>query len=262
MLVRKDLNAIWNRKGIRALLMMMPVVLVVILPLIYFVAISLMPAVETSQPPEAIRALLPEESASHGYRQLWMDAFTTLLCPLLFLCVPIVCAVASASCAFVSEREKGTLETLFLSSMDAKSVFNAKITACTLISIVISLIAFVVFTITVSVADILISAPYFFSLDWLVTAVLLMPALSLFSVTFVSLILTRVYSTGESLQTMGYLILPFVALYLVQFTGAFRITFFFLIVLAAFLLVISIVLFNISARRFQAETLFAQSARE
>lgn len=260
--MRKDLNAIWNRKGIRALLMMMPVVLVVIIPLIYFVAISLLPAAETGQTPEAIRALLSAESADYGYRQFWMDAFTTLLCPLLFLCVPIVCAVASASCAFVSEREKGTLETLLLSPMNAKSVFNAKITACTLVSVVISLIAFVIFTITVSVADIMISAPYFFSLEWLVTAVLLMPALALFSVVFVSLILTRVYSTGESLQTMGYLILPFVALYLVQFTGVFRITFLFLAGLAVVLLALSIVLFNFSARKFQPESLFAQNRGE
>ncbi len=261
-MAKKDLSAIWNRKGIRALLMAMPVALTVIVPLVYFVVISLLPEGEKGQLPKTIQILLSAENADYGHRQFWMNAFTTLMCPVLFLCVPIVCSVASASCAFVSERENGTLETLFLSSMNAKSVFNAKITACTLISVIISLISFVLFAITVSIADLMLSAPYFFSLEWLVTAVLLMPSLALFSVVFVTLILPRVYSTGEALQTMGYLILPFVLLYLVQLTGVFQITFLFLIVLALVLMALSIVLFNLSARKFRAENLTARSKAE
>ncbi len=256
------MNAIWRRKGIRALLMVMPVVLVAVIPLMYFVAISLLPASETASPPKAILALLPPETAQHGYRQFWMDAFTTLLCPVLFLCVPIVCGVASASCAFVGERENNTLETLFLSSMSTKSIFNAKITACALISVFISLVSFVLFTITVSVADIMIGAPYFFSFDWLITVILLMPSLALFSVVFVSLVLPRVHSVGESLQTMGYLILPFITLYLIQFTGVFRITFLLLFGLSVLLAVLAIVLFNASSRRFQAEKLLSRAAEE
>lgn len=259
-LVKKDLNAIWSRKGIRTLLMGMPLVLVVFLPVVYFVAISLLPEADTAGIPEAIQKLLPAESVSHGYRQFWMDAFTTLICPMLFLSVPVMCAVSSASCLFVGEKENGTLETLFLCSMQAKSIFHVKTMVCVLVSVFISLISFFIFAITVSVADILISAPYFFSLEWLVTVFLLMPALSLFSVVFVSLVLSRVYSVGESLQTMGYLLLPFIALYLVQFTGAFRVSVLLILALAAILMILAIVLFNFSARKFQPEKLLDSGA--
>lgn len=252
------MNAIWSRKGIRSLLMILPVVLVVVIPLVYFVTISLLPVPQNAQPSDAVKALLPIESSQRGYRQFWMDAFTTLLCPLLFVCVPIVCSVASASCAFVSEKENGTLETVWLSSLKSRSVFHAKITACVLISVIISLISFVIFAITVSIADLMISAPYFFSWDWLATVVLLMPAVALFSVVFVSLILPRVHSMGESLQTMGYLMLPFLLLYLAQFTGVFRINLLFLLILAVLLFLLSIVLFNASARGFQAENLLSR----
>ena len=176
--------------------------------------------------------------------------------------VPIVCAVASASCAFVGEKENGTLETLFLTSVNTKSIFSAKVTACSLISVIISLVAFLIFSITVSVTDLLLSVPYFFNLEWLVTVVLLMPALALFSVTFVSLVLSRVYSVGESLQTMGYLILPFILLYLAQFTGAFQINVLLLIGLAILLAVLSIILFNISSRKFQADFLLTKEIEE
>lgn len=256
----KDISAIWGRKGIRALLMVLPVILIVIVPLVYFVAISLFPASPGSQIPAALRAILGNDRA--GDSQFWMDAFTTLLCPLLFLMVPIVCSVASAACVFVGEKENSTLETLFLSSMSAKSVFSAKITACSLISVAISLIAFVLFSITISIVDLLLSAPYFFNLEWLVTVVVLMPVLSMFSVTFVSLVLSRVYSVGEALQTMGYLILPFLILYLVQFTGVFRITALFLIILSLVLALLSILLFNLSSRRFQSEYLAERPVEE
>lgn len=262
MLVGKDLGAIWKRKGIRALLMVLPVILVVILPLTYFVAISLFPVPKNTSFSDSIQTLLSEKSGEYGYRQFWLDAFTTLLCPLLFLMVPVVCAVASASCAFVGEKENGTLETLFLTSMNPKSVFSAKITTCSLISVVISLVSFLAFSIIASVADLLLSAPYFFNLEWLVTVLFLMPVLALFSVTFVSLVLPRVYSVGESLQTMGYLILPFILLYLAQFTGVFQINALLLIGLAVLLAVFSILLFNLSSRKFQADYLLTKEAED
>lgn len=255
MLVKKDLNAIWARKGVRSLLMGMPVLLVIVVPVVYFAAISLLPEGTASGEPAGIAKLLSLESGELAYRPFWASAFTTLLCPMLYLSVPIVCAVASASCAFVSEKESGTLETLFLSSMSARSVFHVKITACCLISVIISLISFVIFTITVSIADLFIGAPFFFNFEWLATAVLLAPALSLFSVVFVSLVLPQVYSMAESLQTMGYLLLPFIVLYLIQFTGVFRVTILAILLIAAVLAILSVVFFNVSARKFQAERL-------
>lgn len=254
--MHRDLGAIWRRKGIRTLLMILPVVLVTVIPLVYSAAISLLPVPKGAVPPEALQALLPVREGM-TYRQFWMDAFTALLCPILLLAVPIVCSVASASCVFVGEKENGTLETLFLSSMNARSLFRAKITVCTLLSVAVSLISFLLFVITVSVADVMLSAPFFFSFDWLITALFLVPAVALFSVTFVALILPRVHSVGESLQTIGYLLFPLIALYLIQFTGIFRVTAGLLTILALLLFILSFVVYNAASRLFQAETLLS-----
>lgn len=257
-LAKKDISAIWGRKGIRALLMILPVVLVMVIPVVYFTAISMLPIEEGAAAPEKLLKLLAFSDSSVGYRQVWLDAFTTLICPLLFLCVPIICSVASASCVFVGERETGTLETLFLSPLEPKSIFHVKITGCALLSIFISLLSFVLFSITVTVADLLTNTPYFFNLEWLAFLLFMMPAVSLFSVVFVSLVVGRVRSTGEALQTMGYLILPFALLFLAQFTGLFRLTFFHVILIAVGLCVLAVILFNRAARRFQPEKLLAE----
>lgn len=262
LLVRKDLGTIWARNSQRALLVLLPIALAVVLPAVYFAAISLLPVEEGARLPQALLALLPEYAAELDYRQSWLAAFTELLCPLLFLCVPILTAAASASYAFVTERESGTLETLLLTSMDVKAVFHAKVTNCTLLSVVISALAFVAYGITTVIAEVFAGVPLFFNFDWLILLVLLMPALSLFSVVFVALTVTRVHSTGESLQTMGYLILPVAALYLAQLTGIFRLNMVALLIAAAVLAAADVVLFNMASRSFTPEKLLAEEEGE
>lgn len=261
-MVKKDLSGIWARKGVRSLLMLVPLLLAVVIPVVYFAAISLTPTPLGAQVPEGIWSLLPEYRGRLEYRQAWIEAFTTLLCPMLFLCVPLLTGAVSSACAFMTEKEEGTLETLMLSSMEARSIFSAKITCCTLLSVFLSLIAFAAFFLTVTVADILTGAPFFLRIDWLVTLILLMPAMSMFSVVFISLIITRVHSTGEAMQTLGYLVLPVVVLYLVQFTGVFRLHWGVLAALAAALAVLSVILYNISVQKFQPEKLFLRPAEE
>lgn len=245
------MHAIWGRGGVRGLLTVLPVVLTVVFPIVYYVAVSLLPEIP---PSPAVKRLLWESVGSGaGSRQVWMAAFTTLICPALYLCVPVLCGVGTASCVFVSEKEERTMESLFLSAMNGRSIFNAKVTACVLLSVAISWVSFLIFSITVSIIDLLLSAPYFFSLEWLMIALLVTPALALFSVVFVSLILPRVRGVGEALQTMGYLILPFLLLYLAQLSGAFQVRAWLLVLIAVALAVLAVVLFNVSNRKFQAE---------
>ena len=257
-LVGKDLGAIWRNKGARALLMLLPVVLVVLVPLLYSVAISFLPTEESLAMPDRLAAML-HGFEGHGPRQQWMAAFTTLLCPMLFLCVPVMCSVVAASQVLVGEKEGGTLETLMLSAMDTRSLLHAKVTCCTLLSILISLLSFIAFAIAISVADLFMGAPYFLNWEWIACLVLVMPAVALFSVVFVSWELCRVHSAGEALQTMGYLLLPLLLLYLIQFTGVFRVTAPLLIAIAVGLGVLSVILFNLTSRQFQPERLLSRS---
>lgn len=260
--MRKDLGALWSRKGMRALLLLLPLALMVAIPVVYFVAISLPPVPRGVQVPEVLLGLLSQDAEELGYRQAWAQVFTTLLCPLLFLCVPLVCSAVLSSCAFVMEKEEGTLETLLLSSMSAKSVYNAKVTSCTILSVAVSFLSFLVFAITVTVVDVALQVPFFFNLQWLVLLFLVMPALALFSVVFISLVLPRVHSTLEALQTMGYLILPVAVLCLVQLTGAVRWNAGLLLLMAIALFIADVALFNASGRRFQAQRLLEKTREE
>ena len=58
---------------------------------------------------------------------------------------------------------------------------------------------------------------------------------------------------------MGYLLLPLLLLYLIQFTGVFRVTAPLLIAIAVGLGVLSVILFNLTSRQFQPERLLSRS---
>ena len=204
-LVKKDMKSIWTRSSRRALLVLLPVMLVVVIPAVYFVLILLMPEAPGARPPEALTALLPEYVSGLGYKQGWLVIFTDLLCPVL--------------------------------------------------SVLISGAGFLAFALTVTVADVFAEVRLFFTLDWLILLVLEMPTLSLFSVVFVAFTVTRVHSTVESLQTMGYLILPVAAIYLMQLTGIFRLNIIALILISAALAVLDVVFFNAASRGFTPEKL-------
>ena len=264
--MRKDLGALWSRKGMRALLLLLPLALMVAIPVVYFVAISLLPVPRGAQVPEVLLGLLSQGAEELGCRQAWAQVFTTLLCPLLFLCVPLVCSAVLSSCAFVMEKEEGTLETLLLSSMSAKSVYNAKVTSCTILSVAVSFLSFLVFAITVTVVDVALQVPFFFNLQWLVLLFLVMPALALFSVVFISLVLYPaaglLFRLLEALQTTGYLILPVAVLCLAQLTGAVRWNAGLLLLMAIALFIADVALFNASGRRFQAQRLLEKTREE
>ena len=253
-LVGKDIQAIWGAPAIRTLLLSVPILGAVLLPAAAYIAINLLP--EAPLPSPLIQALLSQ--SSQNSKQIWMETVTKLLCPLFYLCIPIVCGVVSASCSFVGEKEGHTLESLFLSALPARSIYNAKVTACTLLSLLISWISFGVFAITVSILDLLLGAPFFLSLEWLLLALLITPALVFFSVVFVTLLLIRAQSVQEALETSGYLMVPLTILYLLQFSGLYYIGPLPLLILFILLAIASVVIFNVSGARFNAESLFTK----
>ena len=244
----------WSNGGMRTLLMLAPVIAVVGLPIAAYLSISLLP--EAQIPSDSVLALLPDPN--RGSKQLWMEAFSKLLCPLFYLCVPILCGVTTAASSFAREKEDHTLETVFLSALDSRSIYNAKVTGCCILSLLISWISFAALTITLSVLGLLLSAPFFLNLEWIIVSLLITPALVFFSVSFVSLILHRVQRVQETLLTCGYLILPLAVLYVLQFSGVFYCGPFLLLVFFLLIAAFGVVLFNRSGIQFNAETLFTR----
>lgn len=259
MLVKKDLHMILSRRGVRSLLVVMPLLLVLVLPVIFFVFASLLPQTAA---PQALLQQFSEKTAALSPSAFWAEVFTEYVCPMLYAFVPVICSVAAGSCVFISEKENGTLDTLFLSSLRAKTIYNAKVTVCTLISVLLSWAAFFLFAITASIAELLLDAPFFFNFSWLILVILVTPALSLFASVYTGMLLPRVHTMAESVQTMGYLLLPIALLCLLQFTGTVEVGAMLLLLCAVILLALALILYNRTSARFHAEALSDPAAEK
>ncbi|WP_099203823.1 hypothetical protein [Scatolibacter rhodanostii] len=250
--MRNDFAHIWNSKGMRFMLIFLPIVMAALIPVAFFLIIMLSDVNTQATVPSTLKALL-SSSVDLDYRQTMSHAFVTLICPIFYLSIPIIASIAAASSTFVTDAENGTLETLMLSSASPREIFNAKVSGSVLISIVISLISFVIFSVTASIGNVLLWTPFFFTPNWLLLVLGIMPALSVLCVIFVTLKLTKIHSVKESLKTMGYFILIIAIFYILQMAGVYVISLQLLLAITLLLFVADIVLFNLAWRRFTPE---------
>lgn len=259
-IIKKDIQQVWRRYSLRFVMIAIPLLMVVIIPIVFIVAINFITVNSSSVLPANITELFSSASSTseQDYRQAMFSAFTTLLCPMFYLTVPIVCSVSIATSAFITCREEGTLETLMLSSLDERQIFNSKISGCLLSSLIISWVSFITMAIALSVGDIIISSPFFLNLEWLIIVVLLTPALSLFCSIYIVGNSNKIKTEGESMQLMAYFILLIVVIYMCEFNGAFKINALFLFVFSVIIIIVDFIMFNKIGKSFTAEKVLSQ----
>lgn len=240
------------------MLVLIPAILVLIIPLVFLVAISLMEVATNAVVPENMLSLLSSTKAEMGYRQDMFRAFTDLLSPMFFLAVPIVTSVAVTASAFIAERNNGVLETMILSPIESNKLFNAKVKGCFAFSIMISVASFIVFIIISAIGSIILETPFFMSLNWTIIFFLLTPVLTFFVILLVTLLSHVITSLNEGLQIMGYILLPIIIMFLLQYSGLVKINEVFLLILVAVFAIADIILFNLSSKKFFAEKILTK----
>ena len=252
--VNKDFGEIWNTKMARNTLIALPIIMVVFLPVMYLVMICFIPTSQMNGVNKMLQ-LLPTEAKNFTVQQSMFYIMTNVVCPMFFLMIPLMASSVSAACSFVGEKERGTIQTLLLTPMSLKSIFKAKVLGCIILSGISTAISFVVFTIVISVGDIILKMPFFLNWNWLVLVLLVAPAVTVFGVIFMVLVSGRSKSYMESFQTSGYIILPIVLLFVGQFTGLFQLNAIIFLMIAAGVILVDFILWVVAARSLTPEKL-------
>lgn len=253
-LIRKDLVEIWNQKLVRGSLFVLPILMAVGIPLLFLLVSAFAPPDQLSDV-EQFKNLLGTMLPDVGARGQMFYIFTNFICPMLFVMVPLMSASVAASCAFVGEKERGTMETLLLSPLSVRKLFQVKVAGCALLSGAITLVSFVLFFIITVVGDILTGAPFFFNLNWLILVFLLSPALAILGITFLVMVSGKAKTTMEAMQVSGYIVFPVLLLFIGQITGLFLLSWWMLLMITAVIAAIDLILFNRGFSKFVAEKL-------
>jgi ABC-type Na+ efflux pump permease subunit len=248
----KSFGDIWNNKSARSALVLVPLFMAFILPSL-FLALLIHAPLNSMNGVDRMLGLILDQAAGMNQRQGMFYLMTNMICPMLFLMIPLLSSCISAACSLVGEKESGTLETLLLTSLNARKIFKAKILGCVLLSTLVTAVSFIVFSIVTAVGDIMLSMPFYLNWYWFVLVFLLSPAVIIFGALFMALISVSSKRYTELIQTSGYLVLPIVLLFTGQFTGLFRVGTGLLMFISFALFIVDALLCLISARRFTSE---------
>lgn len=253
-IIRKDIRGITSNKQMFSALLIVPLMLTIVLPTIFVLAIQFAP--EQAGDFEQLLKLLPAAKLTGNLQDILLGLILNNIMPVFFMIIPIMAASVMAASSFIGEKEKRTLETLLYCPLSISQIFQAKILASFIMSMAISFLSFFAMLVVTEIELLLISGSMFIpGVTWLVIMLLLSPAISLIAITLIVRGSAKSQTMEESQQRSSFLILPIVLLIVGQFTGLILINGWVLLVMGLFLAVIAVLLVRGALSRFDYETL-------
>ncbi|MDE7365886.1 MAG: ABC transporter permease subunit [Lachnospiraceae bacterium] len=253
-IIKKDIRGVTSNRRLFLPLLIVPIVLTIIVPSIFILVTHYVPE-ET----EDFQKLLEQIQISQLNGSLEMTVIHLMLnyiLPIFFLLIPIMSASIMSASAFVGEKEKRTLETLLYCPLSLKQIFQAKVLASFLLSMFVSITAFIVMLIVLETEIFFVANSVILpGLKWLLILVLVSPAISLIAITLMVRVSAKAQSVEDAQQSAVFLILPILFLIIGQFTGILLINTWILLGIGILCLVLACFLFRRSLRNFKYEML-------
>lgn len=251
--MKKDFRGIISNRRLFLELLIVPLILTIVLPSIFVVAIHFAP-----DDPDILKMLelLPQGSRTGGVEMAVTGLILNYILPVFFLMIPIMTASIMAASSFVGEKEKHTLETLLYCPLSVKQIFQAKVLASFLFSMMVAMISFAAMMIVLEMEA-------FFIMDrlimpaagWIVILCLLSPSISLITVTLIVRGSAKAQSVEESQQGAVFLIVPLILLVAGQFAGVMLLNVWILLGLGVLCALLAWVLLQKAVGRFTYEML-------
>ena len=216
-IIHKDFRGVTSNKRLFLPLLIVPLVMTVVIPSILMAALLASPNDPDLQ---VLLSKLPAELVGDDPSRALAELMFNSILPVFFLMIPIMTASIMAASSFVGEKEKRTLETLLYAPLTLKEIFRAKVLACFLVSMLVSLISFAAMLLVLETELFFLTGSGLFpGISWLVILLLVSPAISLIAITMIVRQSAKAKTVEESQQGAVFLIIPIVLLAIGQFTG-------------------------------------------
>lgn len=252
-IIKKDFRSVTNNRRLFSALLIVPLFLTIIMPSIFVISIHFVP----DDPDIAkLLELVPTSARLESLELTISSMILNYFLPMFFLMIPIMTASIMAASAFVGEKERHTLETLLYCPLTLRQIFQAKVLASFLLSMLVSLISFVSMLLVIEAELYLLMGKFLLpSVNWLVVMLLVSPAISLIAVTLIVRGSAKAQSVEESQQAAVFLIIPIVLFVAGQFTGVLLMSVWVLLGLGVVCSVLAWILLRKSMVRFTYEKL-------
>ena len=253
-IIKKDIQGIVANKRYFYMILLIPLLFSVVLPSV-FVLIALLTPVSSNDFQQLLKTLPEQYQQGDLGIQIVQTIFNSVL-PMFFLMIPIMTATVMAASSFVGEKEKNTLETLLYSPLSVKQIFQAKVYSSFVVSFGITLSSFVIMLLVVQAEVFFLRSTLLsLSVSWAYILLLLVPAITLVSITVIVKGSAKSQTMEEAQQRSGFLVMPLVLFMVGQFTGLFLISPWAMLIAGVVLMGVAIVLLQNSMQSFTYEML-------
>ncbi|MGG5330288.1 ABC transporter permease [Enterococcus sp. AZ163] len=253
-IIKKDIQGIVANKRYFYVILLIPLLFSVVLPSV-FVLIALLTPVSSNDFQQLLKTLPEQYQQGDLGIQIVQTIFNSVL-PMFFLMIPIMTATVMAASSFVGEKEKNTLETLLYSPLSVKQIFQAKVYSSFVVSFGITLSSFVIMLLVVQAEVFFLRSTLLsLSVSWAYILLLLVPAITLVSITVIVKGSAKSQTMEEAQQRSGFLVMPLVLFMVGQFTGLFLISPWAMLIAGVVLMGVAVVLLQNSMQSFTYEML-------
>ena len=254
-IIKKDLMSIISNKQLFLSLFIVPVMFTVIMPVIFIITIYFTGQEDISDL-QPLLDILPASMQSEDIDIIMKSMVLNYLMPTFFMLIPILTASVMAASAFVGEKEKRTLETLLYCPLTVRQIFQSKVWASFFLSMAVSLASFIVMIIVTETGFWLVDGAMVMpDFNWLFMLLIVSPAVSLLAIILIVGGSAKAKTVEESQQRSLFLILPWVLIMTVQFTGVVFLSSWYLLGVGVIFAALAFILMKKSMRKFTYEQL-------
>lgn len=253
---RKDILDVISDKESMLAITLLPLIMSVFMPLLLIIIFKFSGEVNNGSDLNKLLSILPNEvlpDVGNTEIKMLVVTLTILLAP-IFLMIPVMIASVIASYSFIGEKENKTLEGLMYTPVTNTELIIAKALGSFVPSILITALSIVIYAVIVnSATGYFLGYAISLNLNWLVMAILLVPAVTVLSILIIILVSFKV-KTARAAQSISSLIaFPILALVISQVSGVFYFGLGTQIILAGVLLLIDIALLIFVSNKINRE---------
>ena len=253
-IIGKDIKSIISNKSLLTGLIVVPLMFALVFPLMFTLILYFSP--DQLDDIEPLLEILPASMVSDDMVKTTFLFLFNAVMPMFFILIPVLSSTIMAASSFVGEKEKSTLETLLYCPLSLKQIYQAKVWASFFFSTGITLLSFLVMLIVMELGALLIIESLILpGLSWLFTMLVVSPAVSLLSITFIVMISTKAKSMEDAQQRSVFLIIPILALIIGQFLGVMIVSAWYLLAIGVIFAVIAFIMMKKSTKNLSYEKL-------
>ena len=192
--------------------------------------------------------------ASYTTEQVVIYAVIVYFLAPFFLFIPVMTASITAASSLVGEKERRTIEGLLYTPLSNRELVLAKVLGSVIPAVVLTWIAFVVYTVLVGVLGAPMMGGIFFpTWAWAVLIVLLVPLVSFLATSLIVAVSGRSTTMQGAQGPSMFVIFPVLALVIGQATGVMLFNVMVALVAAVVLTILDVLAFVLVVAKFQRE---------